>query len=91
MIYMFCYDISDDRRLRKVAKVLEKYGLRIQKSFFQANLKSEIKDKIRDEILKIIDKKQDSFFIYPICDHCSLNAQTDGSGTLLKIEQFEII
>ena len=91
MIYMFCYDISDERRLRKVAKMLEKYGLRIQKSFFQADLSLEIKDKIKIDVLKIIDKKEDSFFIYPICDHCVKNAVTDGTGKLLKIEPYEVI
>lgn len=91
MIYMFCYDISDEKRLRKCAKALEKFGLRVQKSFFQADINEKTKETIKKKILEIIDLKKDSFFIYPICDHCVNNTETDGSGVLLKLDKFEIL
>ena len=33
MMYFISYDIADPKRLKAVAKMLENYGLRIQKSF----------------------------------------------------------
>ncbi len=91
MIYMFCYDISDEKRLRKIAKKLQDYGLRIQKSFFQANVDERTKEIIKKEIIKIIDLKKDSFFIYPICYNCSKNTMKDGTGILLNLENYEIL
>ena len=32
--YIFCYDISDAKRLRKAAKILQGQALRIQKSVY---------------------------------------------------------
>ena len=32
--FLICYDISDEKRLAKVAKELEKVSIRIQKSIF---------------------------------------------------------
>ena len=37
-IYLIVYDIRDPVRLRKLAKIAEDYGLRMQKSVFQAEL-----------------------------------------------------
>ena len=88
---MFCYDITDHRRLNKIAKTLEKYGIRIQKSFFQCNVNKETADKIKRAILKIMDSKVDSFFIYPICDRCVLNTVSDGEGDIINLEPFEIL
>ena len=91
MIYMFCYDITDNNRLRKVAKVLEKYGLRVQKSFFQCDISEKVVEQIKKDVFKIMDLKKDSFFIYPLCERCANNVIADGTGVLLKLEPFEIL
>jgi len=62
MIYLFCYDIADPKRLRKTAKILENYGLRIQKSFFQCELGEEEAADLKYKLLKVINKKKDSLF-----------------------------
>ncbi|GAB4171994.1 MAG: hypothetical protein Kow00108_06530 [Calditrichia bacterium] len=91
MIYLICYDIADPTRLRKVAKVLENNGLRVQKSFFQCDIDETRLEKISKEIKCIIRKKEDSFFIYPLCDKCLNRIESAGSGELLKLEPFEIL
>lgn len=91
MIYLVCYDICEPKRLTKVAKTLERFGIRIQYSFFQVDAPAETVKKMKESVLKIIDRKEDRFFIYPICERCTRNAVTDGTGSLLKIEAFEII
>lgn len=45
--YLVCYDISNPRRLRRVAKALEGYGVRLQLSVFECPL-----DKMRFAELK---------------------------------------
>lgn len=88
---MFCYDISDPKRLTKTAKVLEKYGIRVQKSFFQAEIKEEIMQKISIEILKIIDINKDYFFLYPLCTKCINNAICDGQGEIIRVKTYCIV
>ena len=37
-MYLIAYDISDPRRLRRVAKLLNRFGVRIQKSVFACDI-----------------------------------------------------
>ncbi len=90
MIYMICYDISHPKRLRKAAKVLGNYGLRVQKSFFQCEISKEGMHKLRGELLEVIDTKKDYLYIYPLCESCAQKAQSDGKGQLIRLESFEI-
>ncbi len=57
--YIVCYDIEDDRERRRVARCLERYGDRVQKSVFEvcffdhrdrmAEMLEELKQYIEDE------------------------------------------
>jgi CRISPR-associated protein Cas2 len=91
MIYLVCYDISNPKRLRRTAKILEDFGLRVQKSFFQCEMEQKRMERLRDTVLKVVDSKKDYFFIYPLCEDCSRKALTDGTGTLIKLVAFEIL
>jgi len=88
---MICYDISDEKRLRKVATTLERYGLRVQKSFFQLETDKKILDKIVKDLLEILNLKEDYLFIYPLCDSCTRKAIKQGKGELIRLEAFEIL
>ncbi|MCH3916059.1 MAG: CRISPR-associated endonuclease Cas2 [Spirochaetia bacterium] len=70
MIYFCCYDITDARRLKKVAKTLEKWGVRVQRSFFCCEEDSDAIQALSAEIIAQIDQKVDKFCVYPICDAC---------------------
>jgi CRISPR-associated protein Cas2 len=91
MIYMVCYDIAKPKRLRKAAKTMENYGLRIQKSFFQCDMEESRMEAMKVRLLKIINRKQDFFFIYPLCEDCSRKAIREGTGSLIRLEGFEIL
>jgi CRISPR-associated protein Cas2 len=91
MIYLVCYDICEPKRLKRVAKTLERFGIRIQYSFFQVDAPNEVVVKMKNEVLEIIDKSEDRFFIYPLCGRCTRSAVTDGTGKLIRLEAFEII
>jgi len=91
MIYMVCYDISDDKRLKKIAKILENYGLRVQKSFFQCDMSKDEIEILKNKLLKVIKQKKDSLFIYPLCADCSQRAIKDGTGELIKLQNYDIL
>ncbi|MCI5910116.1 MAG: CRISPR-associated endonuclease Cas2 [Oscillospiraceae bacterium] len=62
-LYLIIYDITDNKRRRKVSKILEKYGIRIQFSAFECELNEQKKKRIISLFEKII-KKDDSIRIY---------------------------
>ena len=55
---------SGQKRLRKVAKICERYGMRVQNSVFECSLDNAKLVFVRAELLKIIDEKEDNLRIY---------------------------
>ena len=57
-------DADGQRRLRKVAKVCEAHGQRVQKSVFECTLNEAQKETFVHRLSKIIDEEEDSLRIY---------------------------
>jgi CRISPR-associated protein Cas2 len=57
--YLVCYDISDDKRLRKVFKVMRGYGDHLQYSVFECQLTSMDLVRLRSELASIIHRNED--------------------------------
>jgi len=66
--YLVIYDISNNRRLQKVAKKMEDYGYRVQKSVFEIEVTEFIIKKMRYEVASIMDMEKDSIVIFDICE-----------------------
>ena len=64
--HIVCYDIRDDRRLRRTARLLEGYGERIQYSVFRCRLTPREEERLRWELTKIT-VKEDAWMIIPLC------------------------
>lgn len=91
MIYMMCYDVCDPSRLKKTAKVLESYGIRVQKSFFQAEISEKYLKEIKEKLDDILIYTEDSFYVYPLCKKCLDQVISIGTGDIIVITDFEII
>ena len=61
--YLVSYDIMDDKRLRKTAKILCGYGYRIQKSVFFCKMTEINRATLIQELLPIIQKEDDQVLI----------------------------
>lgn len=61
------YDISDNRHRLKVSKLLDSYGTRVQKSCYEANLRSGQYQKLLKDIEKIL-QEEDDIRVYKISD-----------------------
>lgn len=79
MLYLICYDISDNSRRKKLTDVLLDFGGRVQESVFECDLKSDarLREIIR-RIRKRIDPAADTVRIYRICAACCLESQVVG-------------
>ena len=91
MTYFICYDIANPKRLRKAAKTLENYGLRIQYSFFECEMEKSRLEELRDSLLEIIDSRHDSLRIYPLCEDCLKECSSIGRGDIFVPQTFQIL
>ena len=71
MLVLVCYDVSTEtkqgrRRLRRVAKVCESTGQRVQKSVFECQLDVAKFEALERELLAEIDLTEDCLRIYRI-------------------------
>lgn len=86
MIYVVSYDITCDRTRRKIAKLLEGYGIRIQYSVFECQLTEKRFKKLYREIFEIMEKDNEgSVRFYSLCKKCECKTVTIGK-TLGELE-----
>lgn len=93
MRYVISYDIESDKIRRKLAKLLEGYGVRIQYSVFECNLTDKRFQKLYKEVFKLTAEKSDgSVRFYSICKNCEDKIVTIGKPlNELTILQSEVI
>jgi CRISPR-associated protein Cas2 len=76
------YDIPDDKRRLKVAKLLLDYGgQRVQWSVFECYITNRNLDRLRERLLKVFNAEQDSIRFYRLCDACQPADCISGQGT----------
>lgn len=71
MLVLVCYDVNTEtkagrRRLRRVAKVCESTGQRVQKSVFECQLDVVLFEQLERRLLAEIDPAQDCLRLYRI-------------------------
>jgi CRISPR-associated protein Cas2 len=66
MLVLIGYDISHPKRLSKVAKLCEDYGLRVQYSFFECHLDQTNFDRLWERLNDLIDPEQDRIVAYQL-------------------------
>lgn len=91
MLWLAVYDIAQPKRLKKVATVCEKYGIRLQKSQFQINVEPERLKLLVGDLKRIMKKKEDSIIIYPICLDCRRFAIAVGPNQILDPDECIIL
>jgi CRISPR-associated protein Cas2 len=79
--YLVCYDISDPKRLRKVARACEDYGYRKQFSVFLCRLSATDFVKLRNRLYDIINLSEDQVLFIPLCAKCAAGMEAIGRPT----------
>lgn len=95
MLVLITYDVSTTssegrKRLRKVAKVCQNYGQRVQNSVFECIVDSTQFAKLKIELIKLIDIKEDSLRFYTLgnnynnkIEHVGVKESIDLEGPLI--------
>ena len=69
--YLVAYDISNPKRLRKVAQTCEDFGLRRQLSVFFCRLAAADLVRLKARLYDIINLDQDQVLFIPLCARCA--------------------
>ena len=79
MLHIVAYDITSNRRLRRVARICEDFGIRIEKSVFECELGQEEFEEFWSRLDRTI-ADGDSVIDYPIPDFYHSRIRTLGAS-----------
>jgi len=79
MLTLVAYDIAQPKRLHRVAKVCEDWGMRIQYSVFECRLEADAFDRFWHDLSKVVDPKDDRIVAYKICTKCAREIHSYGA------------
>ncbi|MGO9466992.1 MAG: CRISPR-associated endonuclease Cas2 [Isosphaeraceae bacterium] len=68
--FLVAYDICDPKRLRRVARVCEDFGLRRQFSVFFCRLAAVDLVRLKARLYDVIDLDRDQVLFVPVCARC---------------------
>lgn len=80
--YVLAYDIADDRRRARIARLMEGHGERVQGSVFEAYLQPKDLDNLLRRAAKVMRKEHDSLRVYFLCAACRGKARAAGVGKI---------
>ncbi len=95
MLVLITYDVTTEtpegqRRLRRVAKVCQNYGQRVQKSVFECLVDPTQWAVLRDRLVKDLEPHEDSLWFYflgkngkPRVEHVGAGETYDPEGPLI--------
>ncbi len=84
MLVVVTYDVSTEtpagrRRLRRVAKICESMGQRVQKSVFECQVNDMQFEQLERALLAEIDEAEDSLRLYRITEPSDLRVKQHGT------------
>ncbi len=92
MWYLISYDVRDDKRLARTAKLLEGYGSRIQYSVFRCRLSKRQVERLKWELTRIM-AIEDDLLVIGICQKCSnrIHRRNADETWTDEVKTFEIV
>ncbi len=93
---LITYDINivsaeGQKRLRKVAKKCEDYGIRVQNSVFECVVDAAQYAALKHDLLKLIDMGSDSLRIYRLGEKYKTKVEHFGTKNPLRVEDTLIL
>ncbi|MCW5317255.1 CRISPR-associated endonuclease Cas2 [Nostoc sp. KVJ3] len=91
MFYLVCYDIVSDTRRKKVSKLLESYGLRVQKSVFECVLDEKQFENLSKYLTRLVNRREDQVRFYPMSAHTRCKIAVVGTQAEFSIDDAAFI
>jgi len=67
--WLIIYDIRNEKRLARIAKIMLKFGFRVQKSVYELECGKQAVLKLRKKVKNVM-REEDSVIIFDICPKC---------------------
>jgi CRISPR-associated protein Cas2 len=80
MFILLAYDISNQKRRRKVAALVEDYGTRVQRSVFECVLDEKALVELVGKMKPLLKRREDKVQIYRLCQGCRMRISICGRG-----------
>lgn len=90
MFYVVSYDIPDDRKRDRIAKVLLDFGARVQYSVFECIMDDDAIERLTARLTELIED-EDSVRLYALCARCEDSTRIMGAGKVTKDEDVYIL
>lgn len=90
-MWLICFDVSGEKRLRRIAKALEGVGQRVQKSVFECHLDEIELGELQGRIDAIMDKTEDHVRYYPLCGKDRPEIKIDGKGSVTTDPDYHLL
>ena len=81
MYIMVCYDIANDRRRRRIRRVLKSYGNGFQESVFEADVDRGQFAALQQKVLALIEP-DDKVRFYTLCGACTGRASGEPAAEI---------
>jgi CRISPR-associated protein Cas2 len=91
VLYIVCYDIAEEGRRTRVAKVLLDFGRRLEESVFAMNLDEELVARMKERLERQIEEMEDTVHIFPLCNACAGKMEVLGRGEKPQERLFYVI
>ncbi|ALB39672.1 MULTISPECIES: CRISPR-associated endonuclease Cas2 [Nostocales] len=91
LLYVIVYDITCDKRRKKVSDLLEGYGQRVQYSVFECILNQTKYSELQKRLRKQIKSSEDSIRFYPLSKHTFNQIETWGEPPVTELPGSTII
>lgn len=91
MLVLVTYDVAittngGATRLRRVAKICEQYGVRVQNSVFECIVDATQKKRLEMDLMKVIDQQTDSIRIYQLGNQYRNKVKHIGAKETINVE-----
>jgi len=91
MYVIISYDIPNDKRRTKLARLLKDYSQRMQFSVFEGELTPTQLDQLLTSIQELINPDKDKVRIYELCSTCKRKSTIFGKGKIYEDPEVFIV
>lgn len=93
--WLIVYDIRDTKRLAKVAKCMESYAYRVQKSVFETTATDKTIEQLKFCVEKLMDTETDFILFFEVCERDwqkkEIYGKSQDNSNIVNDEDFVIL